>query len=296
MNNDIVKNIVIGGSGFIGSELCARLNVDGESFLSISKSEKNITGFNSRICDVGNSEKLKNILKGAENIFILIGQTSSDFDKNREIENIKSTIDCIDDNSTKKVFYFSSALIYGEAKNALMENSRLRPVDEYSKFKVEAENVLKELSLNKKWKLGILRLSNVYGNPRNRGFIGFVLNQVLEKKLFEIPINGNGNQLRDYIFIDDVVDAVLSIRDKIKESDIINISSGESYSLLDVISEINKNLTRKIKYKILYNKIIEVNRSLVSNEKLRDSYGFIPKYDFSRGITRTIENYKNLHN
>jgi len=289
------KNIVIGGSGFIGSELCFFLNKKGEGVLNISKeTNPNLKDIAQKRCDVDDTEKLRCLLKGGENIYILIGQIYPGFDFKKEIKSIENVLNCLDKKTVKKIFYFSSVLLYGEVKNSVDEKYSAKPIDDYGKFKLECEkNILKRAEKDK-FIAGILRLSNVYGKRGNRGFVGLLMENLFGGKNDKIIINGDGKQLRDYIFIDDVIVATVNIKAKLIESDIINVATGESYSLIDIIKKISNISEENIRYEIKNNEFFEIKNSLISNKKLIDKYKLFPKFNIEDGLKMTLENYKKI--
>lgn len=288
------KNIVIGGSGFIGSELCLFLKKRGEDVLNISKKiNSRLENISQMQCDVSDIETLRNLLKKGENVYILIGQIYPEFSFEKEIKNIKNILDCLDKKTVKKVFYFSSVLLYGETEKPAGEEYLANPVDEYGKFKLECEKIILKNARKNKFIAGILRLANVYGKPGNKGFVGILMENLSKGKNEKIFLTGDGKQLRDYIFIDDVIDMAVNIKDKLADSDVINIATGKSHSLIEVVEKISNVSGKEIKYEIKNDKSVGIKISLISNDKLINRYNLIPKYDLKKGLQRTWENYRN---
>ncbi|PIS08168.1 hypothetical protein COZ61_00205 [Candidatus Berkelbacteria bacterium CG_4_8_14_3_um_filter_33_6] len=280
-------NIVIGGSGFVGSKLCQALNKEGGSVLSIANStnpeQKNI---NQEICDVNEIIKLTKLLKGGENIFILIGQTHPKFSKKNELNNIKNIIRSIDIKITKKIFYFSSIHVYGETNQKVKENSLCCPVDEYGKFKLESEKLFLKINIP----VIIIRPTNIYGNPGNKGFIGIVFDGLFNNEI--LNINNGGKQKKDFIIIDDLINALLAIKKLADKNDIINISTGKSDSIIDIVKIIEKVADRKIDYQLDKTiQKIEVKNNYIDNSKLRQKYRYIPKFDLEKGLKLTYKRY-----
>lgn len=288
------KNVVIGGSGFIGENLCLALKNKGEMVVSLSreKSDK-LNEIDQVVISVNEQSNLIDYLKGASDVFILVGQINKDFNKNVELDNLASILNSIDYLSTKRIFYFSSTLIYGNTNDLVDENIKPSPLDDYSSFKVESENFLREALQKMDVALLILRLSNVYGGVKNKGLIGLIFNNIMKGLGGGIKINGDGMQSRDYIYLDDVIDAILSIKKIAMGSDLVNISSGKNYSLIDVIGEISIATGKKINYEISGDNFDQIKSNLISNKKLISKYGFVPKYDLAKGLKLTFEKYKN---
>lgn len=291
------KNILIGGSGFIGSELARKLEDAGESFLSLSKdiSDK-FSKDRQIILNIENKEKLKSVLKGAADVFILFGQTRPGIDYDRELDKLRETLGCLDNKSVKKVFFLSSSLTYGDTIRLAKEGDVLNPIDNYSRFKTECEKIVLEEARKKGFLAAIMRLSNVYGTPQNRGFISLVLNKVLERSEEKISLNGDGEQKRDYILVDDVIEAILTVRKKIKKTDTINISTGKSYSLKELLEIIFGITGYRLEYVLQNNEVVEAKNNQISNQKLVRTYGFAPRYHLKKGLKTTWERYKESNN
>ena len=192
--------VLITGKGFIGS----RLNGD-----FWEKKEGN------NILDIS-SCKAK---------YDLVIHTAASFDNNMFEDNILGIIAVVEQCKEwgSKLIFLSSAAVYGNNKNA-KENSKLKPINLYGISKQFGEwYIQREL---KDWV--ILRLSNVYG----KGGQG-VVSQWLEKG--SDLINGDGKQIRDFVYIDDVVSAINKAK---KWQGIYNISSGKGISINELYEEI----------------------------------------------------------
>src|SRR3989344_1787113 len=111
----IYDNILIGGSGFIGSVLAEKLAKTGESVVNISRhSTEFCPGIDTLVLDVSDRASMKGRFPTGRNVFILIGQSGTNFDANQELRTLENLIDVLNQTSPEKVFYLSSALVYGE--------------------------------------------------------------------------------------------------------------------------------------------------------------------------------------
>lgn len=283
-------SIIFGGTGLIGSALAARFVHDGEKVISISRHipEKKEIGVEYFAFDIGTDlEKIKEICGIGNTIFLLTGQTYSNFDPEKEKNTFGKLLDVISKTSSEKVIFTSSALVYGDCEKLANEDHVLAPKDEYSVFKVECEKMIREKLSG--IPVGILRLTNVYGSEKNKGFVGLVFKKILEES--DMKVNGDGMQERDYIFLDDVVSAMVTVKKGLKESDTINIATGKSETLLDVITTVLETTRKKMKYEITGIPISEVVNSRVDNMKLIERYGFTPQIFLKEGIQKTWDRY-----
>ncbi|TXH00606.1 MAG: NAD-dependent epimerase/dehydratase family protein [Candidatus Moraniibacteriota bacterium] len=280
--------LLIGGTGFIGTELARTFVGDGRKVISIGRHEKSNHPGRVQVLDMYDQEAVQKFLPAAQSVFILTGQNTKNFDPIQELKNLEGIVTVLNDRQPKKVFYLSSVLVYGETSVPAREQDACRPIDQYSQFKLRAEALFKE-KLSKDILLGILRVSNVYGNPANRGFIHWLLQAVKEGK--EFILNGEGMQERDYIFIDDVVTALVQIEQLLKQSDTINVATGRSYSLNDVIREMSAVAGIQVALTVNHETISEVQRSLVDVSKLHDEYGIVLAHDLRSGLKQTLKSY-----
>lgn len=282
-----VQNILVGGSGFIGSELALELARRGESVVSIARHEGKITeGVESILLDVSDPAFLEKKFPRGEVVYILIGQNHPNFDGAGELQTLQNLIAVLNKTLPKKVLYLSSVLVYGETLVPATETAPCHPADQYSQFKCAAETLLRE-HLDPRIALGVLRLANVYGGRKNRGFIGLVMDRLAHGQGTKLVLNGDGLQERDYIFIDDVVAALIAVKQGLRQSDIINIATGESYTLLDIFHEVAGIIGQSLPYEKNNKELVEVGKSRIKNEKLKKQYRFSPLYGLRTGLQET---------
>lgn len=283
----IAQNILVGGSGFIGSELAIELVRRGENVLSISRHEGiRTSGVKRLILDISDNSSLEKKFPHGETVYILVGQNHPDFDAAAELQTLQNLVTVLNKTRPKKVLYLSSVLVYGETVTQATERSLCCPTDQYSEFKYKAEQLLSK-QLNPKIALGILRLANVYGGKKNRGFIGLVMDRLAQKQNTKLVVNGDGLQERDYVFIDDVVAALIAVKKRLTESDTVNIATGESHTLLDILAEVSQITGKPFPYEKNNKDLVEVGKSRVSNEKLKERYQFLPSYRLPKGLKET---------
>ena len=284
-------NVLVGGTGFIGTALAEKLIQQGERVICIARTipEQKIDGVVYHAVDIlSNSDQIAPILSQGACVYLLNGQNSASFDATSELEGFKRVLNVVRASGPSKVLFASTALAYGECSEAANENQSLAPRDSYAQYKVSCESVIQEELSN--IPVGILRLGNVYGSERNRGFIGLALKKISEAS--EIQLNGDGLQESDYVFLDDVVSAMIAVRDGLKESDVINIVTGKSVTLLGVIALLSDVVGRSIPFSVTGVPVMESQIIRVDNTKLREKYGFVPRIFLKEGLRKTLDRYK----
>lgn len=280
--------LLIGGTGFIGSELARAFIGAGKKVVSIGRHPKEDNYGKVEVADASDLSALEQAWPTAETVFILTGQNKRDFDEKKEMKMLQNIVNVLNGRLPKKVFYLSSVLVYGDVSAPARENNTCKPLEKYSQFKYQAEIMLQQ-TLNKKILLGILRLGNVYGNPANRGFIHWLILAVKNKQ--KLILTGEGLQERDYVFIDDVVDTLLGLEDKLLQSDTINVASGKSTSLIEVVKVMERVVEKSIPFEVNHQSVMEVQTSRVDVSKLQGCYSLKLSQDLCTGLGITLNRY-----
>lgn len=290
-----MKNILIsGGLGFIGSNLANYLKkknfkifiIDNLSSNKVNKLNKDIIIIKKNIIDIGSIKKIKNKidciihLAASAEIMIKVEDEKKYFDDNvlglQEVMNFAAT------NKVKKFIFASSSSIYSETKKKkIKEDSLLNPKHYYAYTKYLGELMLSRYFKINKINYTIVRLFNIFG-PKSNAVIGKFLAQKIQKK--KLTIFGNGNQKRDFLYIDDLNRAILSIiKKKISKNKIYNLGYGNSYSILDLAKLIEK---KNFVYLPKRNDDIEISISNIN--KIKKDLNWSPKISLKKGLDRII--------
>ena len=188
----------------------------------------------------------------------------------------------------KKFIFVSTAGIYGEAEQIpTSESSKEQALSPYILSKLVFEKYLKILSRNKlKW--SALRLANVYGSRQDpygeAGVVAVFLNNIINNKT--LFVNGDGKQTRDFVYIDDIIDALIKSLDK---EGIYNIGTGIKTSLLDLIGIMNNISGREIK--ITHRDAIsgEVRHNCLDSSKAQGDLNWQAKTSLLDGLKSTYQ-------
>jgi nucleoside-diphosphate-sugar epimerase len=234
--------IVIGSTGFIGSKIYASLKFDPKN---------SVVGISSNQVDLSNTDsykKLKNIVRADSTIIMCagvkkqLGDNIDIFEKNLII--INNFIRIILHASPQKIIFLSSASVYGEDvehSNKIDENTLVENRSYYGMGKYMSEVLLTNACQEIKTELVILRPPLIYGDGDlsfGYGPTGF-LRKALDGN--EIIIWGDGTELREFVFIDDIV-AVINILIDSKFYGVLNVISGRSYTYSDITRIISDDL------------------------------------------------------
>lgn len=150
--------------------------------------------------------------------------------------NVNGTVNvlksCIE-NNIKRIVFASSAAIYGDSSITITENTKTKPLSPYGTSKLLAENKIKKKTKNN-LSYVILRLFNVYGKRQNNQSADVISNFVDNiSKDNPLVIYGDGKQTRDFVSINDVIDA-FDCAIKVNSNGIYNIATGKSVSIKEL--------------------------------------------------------------
>lgn len=274
--------LVIGGSGFIGDYLIKNLSKENVRITSLYNNTpplKKIAGVNYSKTDARNRSQLIPLLKSTDYLVIL-----SRPDK----EIIKNVINS--GAEFEKILYASTILIYPDSQTEQNEKTKPFPANDYEKEKILEEKKLINFSNKSGTKLLIARLTNVYGDKKNRALIHWILSALTSGR--EFTLNNEGKSVRDFIFVEDAAKYLteLLLLPQKDEISIFNVCTGIGYSILEVIAELEKISNRKLKIKagVITS---EKTRVVGSNEKIINFTGHKPGFNLKSGLAKAYRNY-----
>ena len=173
-------------------------------------------------------------------------------------------LDFIKNNQIKvnKIIYTSSSSVYGN--NILCnENDELKPMNLHASLKVANEKLVEKFCIENSIDYTIARIFNMYGGDDNFSIISKIIKAYKNNE--ELNIVNNGNAIRDFIHIEDVVDIYSKILDK-KDIKILNIGSGNGSSIKNILDFLN-NHNIKIKTKNIQRKELKISTADISKLK-----------------------------
>jgi len=198
-------------------------------------------------------------------------------------------------NDVKKLIFASSGgVVYGEQSIfPADEEHPLRPYCPYGVTKLAGEKYLAYYAKTYNVKFTAFRYANVYGprqNPNGEaGVVAIFINSLL--KGGQPVINGDGLQTRDFIYVDDVVQANLAALHG-ADSEIINIGTGIETTIVDIFQKVNDLVGAQATQKFAPAKPGEQRRSVIAIEKARNVMGWQPQWTLERGLRETVEYFK----
>jgi dTDP-glucose 4,6-dehydratase len=274
------KIIVTGGSGDLGKSLIPKLVSSGFDCISITrKSNVNMRVRNIK-CDITNFQKLNSVINRfkPDVIIHLAGLTGNIVCETNPdkafLTNVFGTLNILN-SSIKlkpKIIFVSTGEIYGKTKNKVNETTTPKPVNIYGITKMLSENLILNYSSDYKIPAIILRFSYCYGeNFTKRGFSSMFKKAISGKK---IQVFG-GDQILDLLHFNDAADAILKSM-QYNKTEVFNIGSGKTQSLISIINKLKKIMTNDIKYDLLPYRGFEVKTCKLNINKAKKKLKFEP--------------------
>jgi len=302
----MAKILVTGGAGFIGSHTVDRLIEDNNEVIVIDNLS---TGFKENLnkkvifykIDIREKEKLEEfferhyfdyIFHFAAQINVRKGEEDPAFDVDVNIKGIINLLECVKEKPPEKIIFSSTGGVMYGLTDILPSPETIEPfpICVYGISKLTSEKIL--YAYWKKYGINYvaLRYGNVYGPRQNylseAGVIAIFISRILEGK--ECVIFGDGEQTRDFIFIEDVVEAnILFMKNRI--TGIFNVGTGIETSVNRIFEIIKENIGENCRKFYGEERKGELKRSCLSIEKIKRETGWYPKYKIEEGIKKTIE-------
>lgn len=290
--------LVTGGNGYLGKHLVSALeNEHADVFILDNQLASSGNSFNCDITDrIAVAKAVQTIQP--EIIYHLAASLNRErtFDRFDTITKINhdgtyNLLLALKGISYHNFIFTSTSEIYGSNKPPFTEQQIPQPASPYSLTKLYAENLISNFSITYQKQFTILRLFNFFGNnmPAN-----FFIPQMVEALKNEAQFKmTEGGQKRDFLFIDDVVQAlILSAIDENGTNEIFNVCSGDSVSLKELALEIHNELNSRcdIQFGALPYRENEVWDMVGENKKIKDKLGFNVQNDFKKAIRKLVGN------
>lgn len=304
------RALVTGGAGFIGSHIVEALLKRGMDVVvlddfSIGKKENIPPGAIVIEGDILNPEKVSLAIKDVDIIFhqaakVSIRSSVLEFYKDAQT-NIMGTLNIwsiIRNSKVKKFIYASSMAVYGNPKYLPIDEEHPKdPLSPYGISKLASEKYCLNLGQQMGIDTIILRYFNTYG-PRQTltpyvGVITIFINRILENK--QPIIFGNGNQVRDFISVKDIVGANIMAMEANCSGEIFNVGTGIGTNINRVADILLQKIGNGLSKGYAAPVVGEPGDSIANNSKAERALGFKPQYKLEDEIGNVIDWIKNRH-
>jgi len=307
-------SIVTGGAGFIGSHLCEALIRKGHKVICFDNlstgSLKNIQNLNNNLnfkFIKGDVIKKSEIEKAFSENIDYVFHYAATVGVKRTLENPLLVLDDIDGmrnilelsriKDAKKVVFSSSSEVYGDpVEFPESEESHTNAKLPYAVTKLMSEKYMQ--AYHKLYNLPTvsLRLFNVYGPKQESTPYGFVVGIFIKSILnnMKIPIFGDGSQTRDFVFIQDNINATLKCLETEKcNGEVINIGTGKPTSIIDLAETVARVLKKeKIEFEFLPTREYEIKHRFPDITKMKRILDYKHIFSIEEGLRETISWFK----
>ncbi len=296
------KILILGGTGFVGSNILKYAIKKNFSLVSVSKSrksnikikfKKNVVFLN---LDLTYKKNLIKLFDKYQFDYIINASGYVDHSKNKKIIKehyilIKNLVDVLKNKKIKSFIQLSSGLEYGNYPPPHFENIVCKPRSLYAKSKNNSTKLLINAFRHNRLPVNVLRLYQVYGpHQENNRIIPFIINASIQNKSFPCS---EGKQKRDFLYIDDLINLIdLIFKSNIK-GEVFNVGFGRSYSLKKVINLVVKYLKKgEPKFGKIKLRKDEIMDSYPNINKAKKLLNWHPKFSLIGGMIKTIKFYK----
>lgn len=291
------KILVTGGNGYLGRHLIAKLKAVGSTVFIIDKFGDS-TADNNFIIDITDKEVVQNTIATIrpDIIFHLAASLNRErvFDRFDETNSVNfggtlNLLTALKDVDYEHFIFTSTSEVYGGNVAPFTENQLPDPASPYSLTKIYAEQLIQTFSKTYDKRYTILRLFNFFGkNMSPQFFIPQMIDTFRKNETFDMT---EGGQKRDFLYVDDVIEAMLLSAQHDGKNEIFNVCSGKAVSLKELALEIKNTLNSQsaINFGALPYRENEVWNMVGDNSKIQQQLGFTPKYNLRSGIEAVIE-------
>jgi UDP-glucuronate 4-epimerase len=311
--------LVTGGAGFIGSHLCERLLNDGvhvicldnfDSFYDPNIKIKNVERISKKFSDqfelvtgdIRNPEHLKGVFQKNQFDFVIhlaaragVRPSIADPLLYQDV-NIRGTtvlLEACKERGIKNFIFASSSSVYGENQRVPFTEKDLdiQPISPYGATKRAGELLCYSYHHLDGMNIACLRIFTAYG-PRQRPEMAIHKFTRLMDQGEKIPIYGDGSSRRDYTYIDDLIEGILSVIHHHKGFEVYNLGESQTTSLKELIKLIEGAFGKKAIIEMLEPQPGDVSVTYADVSKAKRMLKYQPKVKMEEGIRRFVEWYK----
>lgn len=305
----MTKVILFGGAGFIGTNLAIKLSQDESNEITLV--DRNINFFEDLRklnlqnvsyveSDFSENTNFDKLLEGQEVVYHLVSTTVPTTSNQQIPQELFANIivtsrlleSCVRSNVKKMIFISSGGTVYGkEVCCPLKEETPTYPISSYGLQKITIEKLLYLYHHMYNLDYRVVRLANPYGPyQRPNGILGAVTTftyKALNNE--EITVYGDGSVIRDFIYIDDAVEAIIKIATQNVEQKTFNLGCGYGTSIKQLLDIISSTLKLHLKIKYVEGRSVDVPVNYLDIQRYEKYFGTLNPISLEEGIKKTAE-------
>jgi len=190
----------------------------------------------------------------------------------------------------EKFIYLSTVSVYDiNNKMPIDENAQIKVSSPFGASKLAGESYCYAFNRSYGLNTNVIRLFNAFGPGMNKYFIHDMINKFINNPQ-KVEVLGDGNQVRDYLYIDDVVDAIILVAEKGSAGDDYNLGSGQPFKVIDIVKKIATLMDiRDYEINLTNESWAGDIKEWYSNSKKIEGLGFKKRIDIDLGLKKTID-------
>lgn len=299
LNN--MRCAVLGAGGFLGTNLCLALRPRVASLRAFGRRQSfpsALHGIEWISGDFADPTSVAAAISGCDTVFHLVNATtpaSANIDKLADLQsNVAPTLRlleaCREAGVTRIVFVSSGGTIYGMPQQVpTPETAPTDPITAYGISKLAIEKYLGLYEYLHGLQYRVLRVANPFGpyqtSLKGQGVIAAFMHQCAAHE--PIHIWGDGQTVRDYVYVTDVIDALLCAAEHEGASRVFNIGAGQGRSLLEILDAIKQVSALSPEVQFSPGRSVDIPRSVLDISLARQELGWQPQTSFDEGMRRT---------
>ena len=286
-----MKFLIMGSEGFVGQNLVNGLSKNHDVFRSdqIDSNEKNYFK-----CDITNFNSVEKIVKDVDTVIHLTAHSlvsSLDGSITNAQVNIMGLLNLLEacrKNSIPKVIFTSASSLIGEPSSFQVNEKHVpKPKTAYGITKLTSEHYLRLYNELYNLDYTVFRFFNIYGPFQKNGLIPSIYKKIQNNE--PITIFGKGDQIRDYVYIEDIIPFFeKSAISNIGNSTILNMGTGIGTSILDIVKTMSQILKIEPKIEFQDPRPGEIGNFVSDTTLLKETFDLIPNTLVEAGLRKTI--------
>jgi UDP-glucose 4-epimerase len=304
----VAKTVVIGANGFIGSHLVDGLAAAGHEVRAFDRYSSRKPTFRTpdaevRIGEFLSRSDIDNAVQGQDHVFHFLSTTTpatAESDPTLDIRtNLAQSVELLESCAAAGVkhVYFASTggAIYGQqGKGEYSEDDRALPISPYAIGKLAIERYLGYFKATHGLDSTVFRISNPYGTRQHpnkkQGLIPIALRQILAGR--PVVQFGDGSMVRDYVYVEDLVDMIVPMTERATAHDLYNLGSGAGHTVAEVLDSLRRVTGIDFTVEERPTPATFVDKVVLDTSRYRDEFGSRPLTSLDDGIRKTFEEMK----
>lgn len=308
-----MRYILFGAAGFIGTNLAAELSKNNENKIVLVDQNEDyfkplkslkLSNLEFNVMSLNSETDFDSILEEGDIVFHLMSTTvpsTTNLHIGEEISaNINITVNllesCVRNNIKRVIFISSGGTVYGtEDSCPISETAPTDPITAYGIQKLAIEKLMYLYHYMHRIDYRIIRLSNPYGPyQRPNGILGAVTSFTYKALKNEpITVYGDGTIVRDFIYIEDAVKAIINITEQNTKHKLFNLGSGHGTSINQILEIIASTLNKELIVEYKSARSVDVPINYLDISRYEEEFGPLDLIDLEKGIQLTAEFLEN---